>query len=50
MYYLGMCMSVLPARMCAHQVHALGEYKVSDLLELELWMILSHHVGAGNPT
>ena len=24
--------------------------KASDLLELELWMVVNHHVGAGNRT
>lgn len=27
-----------------------GQAKVSDYLELELWMVVSHYVGTGNQT
>lgn len=41
-----MCMSVLPACVCAYHIHAWSE-RVSDHLELELQMVtVSHLVGA----
>jgi hypothetical protein len=44
-----MYMSVLPACMHVHHIHehALG---MSDGPELELLMIVSHHVGTGDPS
>lgn len=52
---LCMCMRVLPACMHMHHVNAscpqsLEEHRVSDPLEPELWMTVSHHVGAGKRT
>lgn len=46
-----MCMGVfLYLILCATSVPAAyrGQKRVSDLLELQLQMIMNHHVGAGN--
>jgi hypothetical protein len=45
-----MCMNVLPARIsCTMGVpDTRGQKRGSDLLELELRMVVAHHVGAGN--
>jgi hypothetical protein len=43
------CMSVLPA--CIYALHVCinaTQKKASDSLELKLWMIVSHHIGAGD--
>jgi hypothetical protein len=41
MFYLHVCLCIMP--------NALGDQKkVSDFMELELQMVLSHHMGAEN--
>jgi hypothetical protein len=41
-----MNMDVLPACMSVYHGACRGQNKVSDILELELQMVVSHHVGA----
>jgi hypothetical protein len=44
-----MCMHVLPASVSAYHMPAwcpVMPEKVPDPLELELWIVVSHHVGA----
>ena len=46
-----MSMSVLPARIYMHHVCASCSQRAEQgvrFLKLELWMVVSHHVGAGN--
>lgn len=44
------CVSILPVCMSVQHVHAVPTEvtRVSDSLESELQMVLSHYVGAGN--
>lgn len=47
-----MYMGVLPPGMSMHHMHALcvhrGQKATSDLLELELYLVVTHHAGAEN--
>lgn len=45
-----MCMSVFPTYMCILCVISAqrGQKRALVPLELDLWMVPSHHVGAGN--
>jgi len=45
-----MCISVLPTCVSHAPLMSSGHKRALDTLELELQMVVSHHVGAGNET
>lgn len=51
-YFIVLCVGVLCACMAVHHMNAVcpGGQKMLDYLELELWMVMRHHMGAGHRT